>query len=273
PRPHLLFVRKGRVPPSGVRTSRPHFLFLRKGTAASTAAARGRGRPRPTSGVRTSRPHFMFLRKGTAASTAAARGRGRPRPTSGVRTPRPHFLFVRRNTAASTAAARGRDVRAPPLLRKSNAPPRVSRFSTVLLRNSSLLRARLLISQAFTSGTSVALLMRQQRRFIMVVLLVILTFCVMLLIDHLLFRQPVMIEEGTARPAKRPRLVASIVAGFEVPDNLRYHPGHTWAVSETPDLVRVGIDDLAAKVAGKLAGISIPERGQWIRQGQKIIAL
>ncbi len=107
----------------------------------------------------------------------------------------------------------------------------------------------------------------------MVVLLVILTFCVMLLIDHLLFRQPVMIEEGTARPAKRPRLVASIVAGFEVPDNLRYHPGHTWAVSETPDLVRVGIDDLAAKVAGKLAGISIPERGQWIRQGQKIIAL
>jgi glycine cleavage system H lipoate-binding protein len=108
----------------------------------------------------------------------------------------------------------------------------------------------------------------------MVVLLVILTFAVMLLIDHLLVRQPVMIAEEPVRPSdKLPRLVPSIVGGFELPANLLYHPGHTWVVAETPDLVRVGIDDFATKVAGDISTIDVPSRGQWIRQGQRVIAL
>ncbi len=108
----------------------------------------------------------------------------------------------------------------------------------------------------------------------MVALLVVLTFLVAVLIDHLLNRQPVLLAEEHRRDeASRPRLVPAVVAGFEVPDHLRYHPGHTWAVAESTDRVRVGVDDFAAKLAGNVTKIDIPERGQWIRQGQKIISM
>lgn len=108
----------------------------------------------------------------------------------------------------------------------------------------------------------------------MIALLVILTFLAAVLIDHLLNRQPIPVTAEAPREApSRPRLIPSIVAGFAVPDHLRYHPGHTWAVSETPDRVRVGIDDFAAKLTGGVTRIDIPERGQWIRQGQRIISM
>ena len=64
-----------------------------------------------------------------------------------------------------------------------------------------------------------------------------------------------------------------LVGGFQVPEKLRYHPGHTWALSESPSLVRVGLDEFAAKLTGKLERIALPQRGQWIRQGQKIWTL
>lgn len=107
----------------------------------------------------------------------------------------------------------------------------------------------------------------------MVALLVALTFLVAVLVDHLLNRKPIPIAVSAPEVTPRPRLIPSVVAGFSVPDNLRYHPGHTWAVSESADLVRVGVDDFAAKLAGDVKEINIPERGQWIRQGQRIISM
>jgi glycine cleavage system H lipoate-binding protein len=70
-----------------------------------------------------------------------------------------------------------------------------------------------------------------------------------------------------------PRLEAAVVGGFRVPDNLRYHPGHTWALSESPTLVRVGMDDFATRLAGRIDHIALPQRGQWVRQGQKLLTL
>ena len=105
----------------------------------------------------------------------------------------------------------------------------------------------------------------------MIVLLVVLTFLVAIVIDHLVLRQPLLVREEETPETMR--LVPPVVAGFNLPDNLRYHPGHTWAVAETPELVRVGVDDFAAKVAGGVSKIDVPVRGQWIRQGQKIIAM
>jgi glycine cleavage system H lipoate-binding protein len=64
--------------------------------------------------------------------------------------------------------------------------------------------------------------------------------------------------------------VPAFVAGFRVPENVRYHPGHTWALSESPNLVRCGMDDFAGKLAGNIESIHLPQRGQWVRQGQKI---
>lgn len=101
----------------------------------------------------------------------------------------------------------------------------------------------------------------------MFILLVILTFVAGILLDHFLTRRKILVVEA---PRER---AAGVVGGFALPDHLRYHNGHTWAVAESPQLVRVGADDLATKVAGQLTAVDLPERGKWIRQGQKIIAL
>jgi glycine cleavage system H lipoate-binding protein len=106
----------------------------------------------------------------------------------------------------------------------------------------------------------------------MTVLLVLLTFAIFLAIDYVrgqkqLVKQPVRVE--AVREAA-PRPIPALVAGFQVPENLRYHAGHTWALSESPDMVRVGMDDFASKLIGKIESITLPQRGRWVRQGQKI---
>ncbi|HTR66189.1 MAG TPA: glycine cleavage system protein H [Terriglobales bacterium] len=109
----------------------------------------------------------------------------------------------------------------------------------------------------------------------MTVILVLLMFAVFLVVDHFIRRKEVPAQPAlqTAMPETLPRPVARVVAGFRVPENLRYHPGHTWALSESPSLVRVGMDDFASKLAGKIERITLPQRGQWVRQGQKIVTM
>ena len=108
----------------------------------------------------------------------------------------------------------------------------------------------------------------------MTVILVLATFIGFLLIDHFMSRgkAPVFAQATETRRARgvMPMLQPNVVSGFEVRDNLRYHPGHTWALSESPNLVRIGIDDFASKVIGKAETVQLPQRGQWIRQGQKV---
>lgn len=108
----------------------------------------------------------------------------------------------------------------------------------------------------------------------MTVILVLLTFVGFLLIDYFFSKnkQVVFAEQRPERAegVRIPRLTPALVGGFKVQDNVRYHPGHTWALSESPNLVRVGIDDFASKLIGKVEEIKLPQRGQWVRQGQKI---
>lgn len=106
----------------------------------------------------------------------------------------------------------------------------------------------------------------------MTVILVLLTFGIFLAIDYVysqkrLAKQPVL---QVARRDTAARVIPAMVAGFQVPENVRYHTGHTWALSESPDRVRVGMDDFATKLVGKIESIALPQRGRWVRQGQKI---
>jgi glycine cleavage system H lipoate-binding protein len=105
----------------------------------------------------------------------------------------------------------------------------------------------------------------------MTVILVLLTFAGFILIDYFRTqRQPATQPALQVAKETSPRLVPAVVSGFQVPDNLRYHPGHTWALRESPSLVRVGMDDFASKLLGKIERIVLPQRGQWVRQGQKL---
>jgi glycine cleavage system H lipoate-binding protein len=106
----------------------------------------------------------------------------------------------------------------------------------------------------------------------MTVIMVLLTFAIFLLIDYV--RGHKQVAQQPALQAVRHEAVSHVitplVAGFEVPENVRYHAGHTWALSESRDMVRVGMDDFASKLVGKIEGIALPQRGRWVRQGQKI---
>ena len=110
----------------------------------------------------------------------------------------------------------------------------------------------------------------------MTVALVLATFITFLVIDYFLSRKKAPVFAEQLQPARQtsaaPRPIPNLVNGFQVPDHLRYHPGHTWALSESPNLVRMGMDDFASKLIGKVESISLPQRGQWIRQGQKILS-
>jgi len=105
---------------------------------------------------------------------------------------------------------------------------------------------------------------------------VILTCVVFLTIDYFRSRKRVVQPAGKLKAktvSPIPRLQPPVVAGFELPDHFRYHPGHTWALSESPTFVRVGLDSFAARLAGEIQNIILPARGQWIRQGQKLATI
>jgi len=107
----------------------------------------------------------------------------------------------------------------------------------------------------------------------MTVIMVLLTFAIFLLIDYVRGHNQIQAQVPAIqriRHEAEPRMVPAMVAGFEVPENVRYHAGHTWALSESSELVRVGIDDFASKLIGKIERIALPQRGRWVRQGQKI---
>src|SRR5579864_6640033 len=101
----------------------------------------------------------------------------------------------------------------------------------------------------------------------MTVLLVLATFLVFIVLDYAMTRRhgSVPVPAEAVKPSARP---GEYVGGFLVPGNLSYHPGHSWLVRERKSVVRVGADEFAAALIGKVERISLPSAGQWIRQGQ-----
>ena len=69
--------------------------------------------------------------------------------------------------------------------------------------------------------------------------------------------------EAAARPS-RPA-VASVVGGLRYRRNGFYHPRHVWARVEGEGIVRIGIDDLARRLLGRLRRIELPKRGSTVR--------
>lgn len=59
------------------------------------------------------------------------------------------------------------------------------------------------------------------------------------------------------------------VAGYELPEALHYHRGHTWARVVAPDTVLVGVDDFARRLTGRAEKIEIPPVGARVEQGER----
>jgi glycine cleavage system H protein len=60
---------------------------------------------------------------------------------------------------------------------------------------------------------------------------------------------------------------------FQVPEGVRFHPGHAWARADAPDLVTVGMDDFAQQLVGPIAAIATPGIGTAIEQGARLATL
>ena len=108
----------------------------------------------------------------------------------------------------------------------------------------------------------------------MTVLLVLASFLVFIVVDYFLNRRKAI----RTVPAEAPQAVAAAwgadyVDGFLVPRSVSYHSGHSWLMRERKNVVRVGADEFAAALAGRVDKIELPKPGQWIRQGQKTIVL
>lgn len=54
---------------------------------------------------------------------------------------------------------------------------------------------------------------------------------------------------------------------FRLPEEVFYHQGHTWAVPEGPDLVKVGVDDFAQHLLGEPSSVALPRVGGRVEQG------
>jgi len=107
----------------------------------------------------------------------------------------------------------------------------------------------------------------------MTVILVLATFLTFIVLDYFLNRKKVMQTAGAEAPHAVPaEFGGAYVHGFLTPENVAYHPGHSWLVRERKNTVRIGADEFAAALAGKIERIELPKPGQWVRQGQKVLS-
>jgi glycine cleavage system H protein len=114
--------------------------------------------------------------------------------------------------------------------------------------------------------------------------LTLLTFLAGFLADYLITRKigrnpkaVTAVADNTALTAAgaaaKTELSPIYVEGFLVPGSLRYHAGHTWAEPEQSKTARAGVDEFAARLAGRIDSIELPQPGQRVRQGQAMCTI
>jgi CheY-like chemotaxis protein len=60
---------------------------------------------------------------------------------------------------------------------------------------------------------------------------------------------------------------------FAIPGGVFIAPGHCWAAVEEDGAARIGIDDFAAKLFGRIDGIELPNLGMAVKRGQPLFTV
>ncbi len=85
--------------------------------------------------------------------------------------------------------------------------------------------------------------------------------------------------QSLSRPVAAVYRVAEYIAPvisdwFHIPEKgIFFHQGHSWAIPESANVVKVGIDDFAQKLVGKIDAIKFPQIGSKVAQGEKAWSL
>jgi glycine cleavage system H lipoate-binding protein len=107
----------------------------------------------------------------------------------------------------------------------------------------------------------------------MTVLLVLAFFVALITLDYLVTRHRLAREARALAAAAVPAVEPAWVAGYQMPEALYYHRGHTWARPLDADTVLVGLDDFARRLIGAAAAVKTPMRGEWLHQGGRAFAV
>jgi glycine cleavage system H lipoate-binding protein len=99
------------------------------------------------------------------------------------------------------------------------------------------------------------------------VLLVLAFLAFFIGLDYVVTRRRLAREAIAQAFAAPPPLEPTWVAGYQMPEGLYYHRGHTWARPLDTDTVLVGLDDFARRLIGNPAALRLPSRGDWLHQG------
>jgi glycine cleavage system H protein len=107
----------------------------------------------------------------------------------------------------------------------------------------------------------------------MTVLLVLAFFVALITMDYVVTRRRMARESQALAAAAIPAVEPSWVAGYQMPEALYYHRGHTWARPLDAHTVVIGVDDFARRLIGPAATVKAPSRGDWVHQGGRGFAL
>ena len=107
----------------------------------------------------------------------------------------------------------------------------------------------------------------------MSILFVLLTFLVVISVNYLWFRPAPSLPVSLRPPLRPPAPVMTQQAGFSIPQQYCFHPGHTWVLREGQEDARVGLDSFAAELAGKIERIEVAKPDRWVRQGQRLMTI
>src|SRR5512143_3112691 len=107
----------------------------------------------------------------------------------------------------------------------------------------------------------------------MTVLLVLVFFAALITMDYMVTRHRLAREAKALASAALPAVEPAWVAGYQMPEALYYHRGHTWARPLDADTVLIGVDDFARKLIGPAATVNTPARGEWLHQGGRAFAM
>lgn len=104
----------------------------------------------------------------------------------------------------------------------------------------------------------------------MVVILVAVVFAVFVTLDLVMERRRrgELVRQGQVLHDRIKEAEPHFAAGYEMPEGLVFHKGHTWVHWVAPDQALVGVDDFARRLIGHPTKIEVPAVGAWLDQGE-----
>jgi glycine cleavage system H lipoate-binding protein len=96
--------------------------------------------------------------------------------------------------------------------------------------------------------------------------LLVIGFLLVLVLYWRLLNQPIKAPFALGVAERR---AAPVNGWFRLAEGMYYHQGHSWAMPEDDDVVKIGIDDFAQRLLGKPHSINLPRIGARIEQGEK----